>query len=131
MKTTVQQYSNHVTENSLLKAVFYVKILLFTTTKLQKKTLLFTEIYIFCKNSAFLCKKAVFLCWFIFKVSFKFRKFEPLYSYKIYFYRKNKCINYRISRRTGGYYLTTTKQTRFWLFLLQCFYIFGKILLLQ
>ena len=61
-----------------------------------------------------------------FKVFLKFRKFEPRYSYKIYFYRKNKCINYRINRRTGGYYLTTTKQTRFWLFLLHAMFFYFR-----
>ena len=114
-----------------LKSRFLCKNPAFYNYEVAKKPCFLQKYIYFCKNSAFLCKKAVFLCWFIFKVYLKFRKFEPRYSYKIYFYRKNKCINYRISRRTGGYYLTTTKQTRFWLFLLQCFSIFGKILLLQ
>ena len=68
-----------------------------------------------CKKPCFLQKYIYFLCWFIFKVLLKFRKFEPQYSYKIYSSTKT----------------SVSKQTRFWLFFLQCFSIFGKILLLQ
>ena len=98
---------------------------------LCKNPAFYRNIYIFVKILLFLCKKAVFLCWFIFKVFLKFRKFEPRYSYKIYSKRKKSVSVVELADVLGDIDLTTTKQTRFWLFLLQCFSIFGKILLLQ
>ena len=93
----------------------------------KKNPAFYRNIYIFVKILLSYVKKLFFYAGIFLKYIFlKFRKFEPRYSYKIYFYRKNKCINYRISRRTGGNYLTTTKQTRFLVIFVTMFSYFRK-----
>ena len=61
---THENYSSAIFEpcyrKQPLKSRFLCKNPAFYDYEVAKKTLLFTEIYIFCKNSAFLCKKLFF-----------------------------------------------------------------------